>query len=66
MEFCKENPGLRIGLMLISFLAGLGLLIYGWQQTGQLSGLGLMLVGVLLLLVTLWLYNKAFQDPRKN
>jgi len=22
--------------------------------------------GVLLLLVTLWLYNKAFQDPRKN
>ena len=66
MEFWKENPGLRIGLMLISFLAGLGLLIYGWQQTGQLSGLGLMLVGVLLLLVTLWLYNKAFQDPRQN
>ena len=66
MEFWKEHPGLRIGLMLISFLAGLGLLIYGWQQTGQLSGLGLMLVGVLLLLVTLWPYNKAFQDPRKN
>ena len=52
MEVWKENPGLRIGLLLSSFLAGLGLLIYGWQQTGQLSGLGLMLVGVLLLLVT--------------
>ena len=66
MEFWKENPGLRIGLMLISFLAGLGLLIYGWQQTGQLSGLGLMLVGVILLLAALMIYNKPFETEKRK
>ncbi len=64
MEFWNENPGLRIGLMLLTFLAGLGLLFYGWTLTGKLGGLGLMLVGVALLLSTLYLYNKPFEDPK--
>ena len=52
--------------MLVTFVLGLFLLIYGWKQTGQLGGLGLMLVGVVLLLVTLALYNKPFEDPKKR
>ena len=53
MKFWKEHTALRMGLMLVAFVAGIILLVYGWKQTGQLGGLGLMLVGVVLLLVTL-------------
>ena len=66
MKFWKEHTALRLTLMLITFVLGLFLLIYGWKQTGQLGGLGLMLAGVILLLVTLALYNKPFEDPKKR
>lgn len=66
MQFWKEHTALRMILMLVTFVLGLFLLIYGWKQTGQLGGLGLMLVGVALLLVTLALYNKPFEDPKKR
>ena len=66
MKFWKEHTALRMVLMLVTFVLGLFLLIYGWKQTGQLGGLGLMLVGVALLLVTLALYNKPFEDPKKR
>ncbi len=66
MKFWKEHTALRMVLMLASFVLGIFLLIYGWKQTGQLGGLGLMLVGVALLLVTLALYNKPFEDPKKR
>jgi multisubunit Na+/H+ antiporter MnhB subunit len=68
MKFWKEHTALRLTLMLITFVLGLFLLIYGWKQTGQLWGLGLMLAvaGVALLLVTLALYNKPFEDPKKR
>ena len=66
MKFWKEHTALRLTLMLITFVLGLFLLIYGWEQTGQLGGLGLMLAGVALLLVTLALYNKPFEDPKKR
>jgi len=66
MQFWKEHTALRLILMLVTFVLGLFLLIYGWKQTGQLGGLGLMLVGVALLLVTLALYNKPFEDPKKR
>ena len=64
MNFWKEHTALRAVLMLVTFIAGLILLITGWKQTGQLGGLGLMLLGVALLLVTLALYNKPFEEPR--
>ena len=63
MEFWKNNPSLRIALMLITFVAGFVLLIAGWKMTGQMKGLGLMLVGLALLLCTLYLYNTRFADP---
>ena len=66
MQFWKEHTAVRIVLMLATFIVGIFLLIYGWKQTGQLGGLGLMLLGVALLLVTLALYNKPFQDPRRG
>ena len=66
MNYWKEHTALRLILMLVTFVLGLFLLIYGWKQTGQLSGLGLMLLGTALLLVTLALYNKPFEDPKKH
>ena len=66
MQFWKEHTALRVVLMLLSFVARIFLLIYGWKQTGQLGGLGLMLLGVVLLLVTLALYNKPFEEPKKR
>ena len=66
MQFWKEHAALRLVLMLVTFVLGIFLLIYGWKQTGQLGGLGLMQVGVALLLVTLALYNKPFEDPKKR
>ena len=64
MKYWKEHVGLRCALMTAFFLAGFVLLIAGWKMTGKLAGLGLMLVGVVLLLATLMLYNKPFEEPR--
>ena len=51
---------LRVVLMILFFVAGLALVLTGWHMTGQLSGLGLMLLGIVLMLTTLLLYNKAY------
>ena len=48
--------------MLISFVAGMALLIYGWTLTGKLQGLAIMLIGLAMLLFTLWLYNSPYAD----
>ena len=66
MQFWKEHTALRMVLMLLTFVLGLFLLIYGWRQTGQMGGLLLMLAGLALLLATLALYNKPFEDPKKR
>ena len=56
--------GLRALLMLIFSIGGLVMVIYGWTLTGKMSGLILMIVGVILLLTALLLYNKPFEDPK--
>lgn len=61
-KFWKEHVALRITLITLAFIAGMVLLVMGWKMTGQLAGLGLMLVGVVLLLAALWLYNRPFKD----
>ncbi len=66
MKFWKEHTSLRITLIALFFFFGLGLVISGWRMTGRLSGLGLMILGVILLLSALLIYNKPFEgDSRK-
>ena len=48
--FCIDN--VPAGLLVVS----------GWKMTGQLAGLGIMLVGVALLLAVLAIYNATYQD----
>ena len=58
--FWKNNPALRIVLMIVLFVLSIALVVSGWKMTGQLAGLGIMLVGVALLLAVLALYNAAY------
>ena len=58
--FWKTHPALRIMLMIVLFVLSIALVVAGWKMTGQLAGLGIMLVGVALLLTVLALYNAAY------
>ncbi len=60
MRFWKNHLALRAVLMILFFVAGLTLVLVGWGMTGVLAGLGLMLLGIVLMLTSLWLYNKAY------
>ena len=64
MNFWKEHTSLRAALIAIFFVVGLILVVAGWKMTGQLVGLGLMLVGIVLLLTALFLYNRPYQDKK--
>ena len=60
--FWKTHPALRILLMIVLFVLSVALVVAGWKMTGQLAGLGIMLVGVVLLLAVLAIYNATYQD----
>lgn len=60
--FWKTHPALRIVLMIVLFVLSIALVVAGWKMTGQLAGLGIMLVGVALLLAVLAIYNTIYQD----
>ena len=60
--FWKTHPALRIMLMIVLFVLSIALVVAGWKMTGQLAGLGIMLVGVVLLLAVLSIYNATYQD----
>ena len=60
--FWKNHHALRIVLMIVLFVLSIALVIAGWKMTGQLAGLGTMLVGVALLLAVLAIYNATYQD----
>ena len=60
--FWKTHPALRIALMIVLFVLSVALVVAGWKMTGQLAGLGIMLVGVALLLAVLAIYNATYQD----
>ena len=60
--FWKNHPALRIVMMIVLFVLSIALVIVGWKMTGQLAGLGIMLVGVALLLAVLAIYNATYQD----
>ena len=50
--------------MTIFFVVGMALILFGWSITGKMSGLIIMIVGLLLLLTALLLYNKIYEDPK--
>ena len=60
--FWKNHPALRILLMLVLFVLSIALVTAGWKMTGQLAGLGIMLLGVALLLAVLAVYNAPYRD----
>ncbi|MBQ3194719.1 MAG: hypothetical protein IJO21_07555 [Oscillospiraceae bacterium] len=62
MNFWKEHATLRGVLILLFFVAGMALTIAGWKMTGKLEGLCLMLVGIVLLLTALFVYNAAYKN----
>ena len=61
MNFWKEHATLRGVLILLFFVIGMVLTIVGWKMTGKLLGLGLMLVGIILLLTALLVYNAPYR-----
>ena len=50
--------------MTIFFVVGLALILFGWSMVGEMTGLIIMIVGLLLLLTALLLYNKIYEDPK--
>ena len=62
MNFWKNHVALRFVLIALFFVIGLTLTFAGWKMTGKLEGLGLMLVGIVLLLTALFLYNAAYKN----
>ena len=60
MNFWKNHAALRGVLIALFFVIGLVLTIVGWKMTGKIEGLGLMLVGIVLLLTALFVYNAAY------
>ena len=66
MKFWKEHMSLRLSLITIFFVVGLILVVVGWKMTGQMGGLGLMILGTVLLLAALMIYNKPFEDDPQN
>lgn len=65
-EFWKNHAKLRMLLIAAFFVAGVTLAIFGWRMTGQLLGLGIMMLGILMLVAALWVYNMPFETPREK
>lgn len=66
MEFWKEHTSLRVVVIAVLFVIGLALVFAGWKMTGQLVGLGIMIIGVIFLLTALLVYNKPFEEPKNR
>ncbi len=62
----KSDSKLRTILIALFFIVGLGLVIYGWTLTGQMTGLLLMLLGVVFLLTAIFVYNKPYGKDKKS
>ena len=62
MNFWKNHTTLRGVLIMLFFVLGMVLTIAGWKMTGELAGLALMLVGIVLLLTALFVYNAAYKN----
>lgn len=65
-QFFKNNEVLRMVLIAVLFVLSFVMLISGWKMTGQLAGLGIMIVGVFVLVFALMIYNAPFTDPKNK
>ena len=65
MNFWKEHATLRGILILLFFVVGMVLTIVGWKMTGELTGLLIMLVGIVCLLTALFVYNRPYHGKSK-
>ena len=65
-QFFKNNEVLRMVLIAVLFVLSFVMLISGWKMTGQLAGLGIMVVGVFVLVLALMIYNAPFTDPKNK
>ena len=61
MNIWKNHTTLRGVLIMLFFVLGMVLTIAGWKMTGQLQGLGIMLVGMIFLLTALFVYNAPYK-----
>ena len=61
MNFWKNHASLRAVLIALFFIVDMVLILVGWKMTGKLEGLGLMLVGIVLLLTALFVYNAPYR-----
>jgi hypothetical protein len=61
MNFWKNHMTLRIVLITLFAVLGIVLTIVGWKMTGELLGLGIMLVGMVFLLTALFVYNALYK-----
>ena len=61
MNYWKDHTILRMVLIALFFALGMVLTIVGWKMTGQLLGLGLMLIGMVFLLTALFVYNALYK-----
>ena len=62
MNFWKNHLALRAVLIALFFVVGMVLTLVGWNMTGELLGLGIMLVGIIFLLVALFVYNAMYKN----
>ncbi|MBQ2445008.1 MAG: hypothetical protein II272_01070 [Oscillospiraceae bacterium] len=61
MNFWKNHLILRGILIVLFFAVGIVLTLVGWSMTGQLLGLGIMLIGVVFLLTAIFVYNALYK-----
>lgn len=66
MKFWKEHVALRVALLIILFVLSLFLVISGWKMTGELKGLGMMVLGTGTLIIALAIYNAPFKDVKEK
>lgn len=60
-RFLDENSWVKNILKTIVFFICIVLVIYGKNQVGKASGLGIMILGIAGLILLLYLYNKKYQ-----
>ncbi len=61
MNFLKDHDKLRALIIGLFFIIGIVLTIVGWRMTGKMTGLIIMLIGIVFLLAALLVYNSGFK-----